>query len=231
MDIDSDWHNTTEESYSHFFTRTCPYPPEDTCTSESLTGRTNWPLGNITTRLQGHDFRALSYRVSDDVQLDITSVERILSSTGPVIDPLDRIDWQWVRRPKLIKSHAETEQDYYGWLEWVLFRPATHAVSAVRDTLYRDAALEVPQDLLGVNTTESILATHPRGVTDILHSLRKNDNNGSPCVAHEVKRSNVLGGGNVLAHLVELTARDGGCEFRKTDTGLGSKVRLLLWQV
>lgn len=78
-------------------------------------------------------------------------------------------DWQWKDWPLDVIDKAETEEDYYPWLEWVVFRPAAHAVSAVRDSLYNEAGVEVPPLSRGYSTTRSIRKSTPRGTTDILH--------------------------------------------------------------
>ncbi|KAJ7261492.1 hypothetical protein C8J57DRAFT_1719720 [Mycena rebaudengoi] len=228
------WQNSTTGSYSHYFALPRPVAPKDTCQSSTLSEQHNAEAGNITTHVHLQDFSALSHTISERAKLDISFVENILSSTGPVIAGLSaQLLWQWAEWPDHIRRKAATEQDYYPWLEWVLFRPAAHAVSAVRDRLYQEAGLEVPQMFRGYSTTRSVTETQPRGTTDILHFMNQGeDEDESPCTAHEVKRSRVLGvGGDVLRHLVSLAGPRGGWVFRDAEpAGLEEKARRLLCQ-
>ncbi|KAJ7926289.1 kinase-like domain-containing protein [Mycena leptocephala] len=117
----------------------------------------------------------------------------------------------------------------------VLFGPAAHAVSAVRDRLYPEADIEVPQTLRGFSTTRSVSEANFRGTTDIFHMIKQGeaeDEDESPCTAHEVKQSRVLRvGGDVLRHLVSLAGPQGGWAFRDAEpAGLEENARRLLCQ-
>ncbi|KAJ7208130.1 hypothetical protein C8J57DRAFT_1734075 [Mycena rebaudengoi] len=225
--------STTPGSYSHYFASQRPIAPEDTCIGDSITEQSNADAGDITTHVQWQDFSALSHPIRS-AKLDIYFVEAVLSSTGPLLEnPAESVFWQWTFWLLHIRKKAATEQDYYPWLEWVVFRPAAHAVSAIRDRLYQEADIEVPQTLRGFSTTRSVSETKPRGVTDILHMLdRGEDAAESACTAHEVKRSKVLRVRdlNVLENLVYLASLEGGWAFRDAEVGLQEKARRLLCQ-
>ncbi|KAJ7216902.1 hypothetical protein C8J57DRAFT_1732409 [Mycena rebaudengoi] len=225
--------STTPGCYSHYFASQRPIAPEDTCIGDSITEQSNADAGDITTHVQWQDFSALSHPIRS-AKLDIYFVEAVLSSTGPLLEnPAESVFWQWTFWLLHIRKKAATEQDYYPWLEWVVFRPAAHAVSAVRDRLYQEADIEVPQTLRGFSTTRSVSETKPRGVTDILHMLdRGEDAAESACTAHEVKRSKVLRVRdlNVLENLVYLASLEGGWAFRDAEVGLQEKARRLLCQ-
>ncbi|KAJ6568185.1 hypothetical protein B0H10DRAFT_1041292 [Mycena sp. CBHHK59/15] len=230
------WQNsTTSDSYSHYFARPRPVAPEDTCTGTTLSEQCNADAGNITTLVHWHDFSALSHPIeSERTKLDIDFVETVLSSTRPLLHDLNEsLLWQWTTWPHLIQKKAMIEGNYYPWLEWVVFRPAAHAVSAVRDRLYEEAGIEVPQTLRGFSTTRSVLEATPRGVTDILHKIDPSEGaDESPCTAHEVKRAKVLrvGDVNVLENLVHLASLEEGWAFREAEAGLQEKARRLLCQ-
>ncbi|KAJ7080118.1 hypothetical protein C8R44DRAFT_824457 [Mycena epipterygia] len=230
------WQNSTTGSYSHYFALPRPVPPKDRCQGSTLSEQNNAEAGNITTHVHLQDFSALSHTISERAKLDISFVEKVVSSTGPVLTGLwAQATWQWTSWPHHIQRKAATEQDYYPWLEWVLFGPAAHAVSAVRDRLYQEARIEVPQTLGGFSTTRSVSEANFRGTTDILHMLKQGedeDEDESPCTAHEVKRSRVLGvGGDVLRHLVSLAGPGRGWAFRDAEpAGLEEKARRLLCQ-
>ncbi|KAJ7452023.1 hypothetical protein FB451DRAFT_1283448 [Mycena latifolia] len=234
----SSWQNSTTSGsfYSHYFALPRPVAPKDTCPGSTLSEQHNAEAGNITTHVHWQDFSALSHTISDCAKLDIKFVENILSSTGPVIAGLSaQLLWQWAEWPDHIRRKAATEQDYYPWLEWVLFKPAAHAVSAVRDRVYQEAGIAVPQMFRGYSTTRSVTETQPRGTTDILHFMNEGedeDEDESPCTAHEVKRSRVLSvHGDVLRHLVSLAGPGGGWAFRDAEpAGLEEKARRLLCQ-
>ncbi|KAJ7091661.1 hypothetical protein C8R44DRAFT_954932 [Mycena epipterygia] len=196
----------------------------DLCDSGTLSEQSNSIIGNITTRILSQDFSALSQTISNQAKLDIEFVETVVSSTGPVLAGLwESPHWQWDEWPPHVNS-AQTEQDYYPWLEWVVFRRATHAVAAVRDRLHRDAGLAVPPSLRGHSTTTSIQGTTGRGTTDISHMV-KEDQRDSHFTAHEVKRSRVLHLGNVevLDRLVHLAGGNGGWAIRNAGPGLEEK--------
>lgn len=136
-------------------------------------------------------------------------------------------------RPYHVVEEAKTEQDYYAWLEWVVFRPAVHAVAAVRDQLYSAAAVPVPLDIQGVTRTQCLNNTVPRGTTDIISEVAKR------CfAAHEIKRTRVLlgrrsdgPGVQTLRVVVELARERDGYSFRDAEKGLREKARKLLCQV
>ncbi|KAJ6613778.1 hypothetical protein B0H10DRAFT_2221889 [Mycena sp. CBHHK59/15] len=95
--------------------------------------------------------------------------------------------------------------------------------------------MEVPQTLRGFSTTRSVTETKSRGMTDILHIIKQGedeDEDESPCTAHEVKRSRVLSvHGDFLRHLVSLAGSQGGWAFRDAEpAGLEEKARRLLCQ-
>lgn len=178
-------------SYSHYFARQCPVTPVDLRQGVMLSDQPNCVDGEVTTRVHFQDFSELSHTV-DDAKLDLDFVERVLSSTGPVMAYVwDVANWQWTEWPLHLKKNAKTEQDYYPWLEWVLFSHAAHAVAAVRDRLFRQAVKEVPPTLRGQSTTQSIYPSTPRGVTDIIHSVAEyedpsEDGDASVHTAHQV---------------------------------------------
>ncbi|KAJ7440362.1 hypothetical protein FB451DRAFT_1300448 [Mycena latifolia] len=230
----SSWQNsmTPDSSYSHYFALPRPVAPKDTCPGSTLSEQHNAEAGNITTHVHLQDFSALSHTISERPKLDIKFVENILSSAGPVLSMTQQPYWQWKDPPvDVVIDEAETEEDYYPWLEWVVFRPAAHAVSAVRDCLYKKAAMEVPPLFRGHSTTRSVGKSTPRGTTDILHELR-HESGKTSCTAHEVKRSRLLGvGSDVLRHLVSLAGLEGGWAFRDAQpAGLEEKSRRLLCQ-
>ncbi|KAJ6521607.1 hypothetical protein B0H19DRAFT_1386825 [Mycena capillaripes] len=232
----SSWRNsTTPDSYSHYFARRRPVVPEDTCKGSTLSDQLNADAGDITTLVHWQDFSALSHPIrSERAKLDIDFVETVLSSTRPLLDDIsEAVFWQWTSWLHHIEKKAKTEEHYYPWLQWVVFRPAAHAVSAVRDRLYQEAGIDVPQNLRGFSTTSSVAEATPRGVTDILHKIDPGDDGDeSPCTAHEVKRSKVLrvGDVNVLESLVRLASLEGGWAFRQAEAGVQEKARRLLCQ-
>ncbi|KAJ7705776.1 hypothetical protein B0H16DRAFT_1635668 [Mycena metata] len=218
---------TGSNPYSHYFAQARPPAPLDTCQGASLSEQSNSLDGDITTHLRALDFRTLSHRTNGGPRLDLPTVTRILSSTGPVITVAKASDWQWVDTPSAVREEAEAEQDYYTWLEWVVFRPAANAICAVRDVIYFEASLDVPLGQRGFSTTKSVYKIIPRGTADILHYLQS----GPVFTAHEVKRAKVLAaGGDVLAYLVQRAEDEGGCAFRDLEDGLGEKVRRLVCQ-
>ncbi|KAF7330686.1 RIO-like kinase [Mycena sanguinolenta] len=199
--------------YKHYFSALRPEAPKDICTSITLSEQSN----------------------AENSGLDIDFVESILSSTGPVlVGPVAWACWQWDQWPPHIQRKAESEYNYYAWLEWVLFWPAAHAVCAVRDHLYSAADMVIPQTLRGLSDTKSIGKTQPRGTTDILHFMEEDGERDSPFTAHEVKRANVLAadGSDALEHLVHLATDAGGWAFRdaQRDNSLEDKARRLLSQ-
>ncbi|KAJ7788974.1 hypothetical protein B0H14DRAFT_2946308 [Mycena olivaceomarginata] len=233
------WRDSTvdrDNSYSHYFARTRLQGPErDTCKSATHSEQTNSEDGNITTHVHSLDFRSLSHPVSDHIQLDLGFVDTILSSTGPDLDhPWDILGWQWDHRPENVKKEAATEQDHYPWLQWVLFSPAAQAVCAVREKLYLQAQMEIPERLCGRSTTECIYATVPRGVTDILHFLEQEPEAGQdgskklPCTVHEIKHTRV--GSDVLEHIANLARGGGGWAFRRGNATLDKRSWWLLCQ-
>lgn len=230
----SQWESNPAISYADYFRQHRPDPPPDECYSVTLSTKSNSVQGNITRTVVFTETSTLSRRLTDTTTLDIAFINQVLSSSGPVIDPLsEAIYWQWATHPKHVPKEVTTEQDYYPWLEWAVFGPALHAVAAVRDQLYAAAAIDVPQGLRGVTQARCVNKSVQRGSTDIVGEL------GRRCfAAHEVKRSRVLllkasddEDVSVLQGAVELAQRPSGFSFRDTSRGLEDKVRKLMRQV
>lgn len=226
----SQWEINPTTSYADYFRQQRPAPPPDKCESVTLSYQSNSIPGNITSNVVFMETSTLSHRLNDTTTLNLTFVSQVLSRSGPVINPLkDPVYWQWNERPNHVLAKATTEQDYYAWLEWVVFRPAVHAVAAVRDQLYAAAGVPVPQKILGVINSRCLSNTVPRGTTDIISEVAER------CfAAHEIKRTRVLGSdgpAGALHLVVELAQVPNGFWFRYADKGLEEKVRRLMCQV
>ncbi|KAF7294889.1 hypothetical protein MIND_01026800 [Mycena indigotica] len=227
------WQNSPPEStYHHYFSLTRPEAPADACTGTSLSDQDNGEAGDETTHVHYLDVEDLTHNISDAVQLNLSAVHDILSSTGPNLSPLGQSQWQLQEWPFNIQQLAYTEHDLYLWLEWVIFWPATHAVTAVRDRLYDQAGIPVPSALRGSSDTRCIYGAKPRGTTDILFSMQHNGKDMHIC-PHEVKRAHVLtASGDVLGCLVRLARKEGGWQFRGVQLGgVEGKARQLLCQI
>ncbi|KAE9385503.1 hypothetical protein BT96DRAFT_578896 [Gymnopus androsaceus JB14] len=226
------WQKNSATSYAGYFRQQRPAAPPDTCLGATLSQQSNSIQGHITETVSFLKTNTLSHRLSDTATLNLAFVKQVLSSSGPIISPVDQVYWQWAAFPKYVRQKAATEQDYYPWLEWVIFRPAVHAVAAVRDQLYTAAAMTVPPELHGVTETRCTTESMPRGVTDIVSELEERS-----FTAHEIKRSRVLmlkgSDGqdvHVLEGLVNLAKIPGGFLFKDAGIGLEDKARRLICQ-
>lgn len=231
--MESQWSQNAHIFYDQYLCQQRPDAPVDTCKSATLSEQ---PLpaaqGDKTDKVAFMQTSSLTHHLFDTVILDVAFVKTVLSSCGPIFDPLsDAVYWQWKQWPRPVKKTAKNEKDYYDWLDWVVFQPATHAVAAVRDQLYASAGKVVPREFQGNTATECVTDSAPRGVSDIVSQL-----NGKAFVAHEIKRTRVLRRIRpeeraVLAELVKWASRPEGFSFRDADKELEKTAKMLLFQV
>lgn len=224
------WQTNPPTSYADYFRQQRPAPPHDKCKGITLSEQTNSDQGDITENVVLMETSALSFPLTDTTTLDIAFVKKVLSSSGPVLSGIFEPGyWQWNEPPNDVVAVAVTEQNYYPWLEWVVFRPAVHAVAAVRDQLYMAAAMSVPPQIQGITRTQCLHHTTPRGTSDIIALVAER------CFApHEIKRTRVLGpegGKGALKLVVELASGPDGYHFRNREPGLRRKIRRLMCQV
>ncbi|KAF7328437.1 Proteophosphoglycan ppg4 [Mycena sanguinolenta] len=129
-----------------------------------------------TIWLRRLDVTVMTHRISDEVSLNLPFVRRVLSTHGPVVDPLFAYEWQWERRPPYVK-------------------PAARAVPVVLHTLFEDASQPVPVQHVGYSRTSILDNQSVFGTTDIIHFLSQNEDAKHTAAGirmlHEVKRARV----------------------------------------
>ncbi|KAF7330690.1 RIO-like kinase [Mycena sanguinolenta] len=216
----STWQRTDHSTYMNFFSLPRVDPPTDITASTAMSYDHDADDRHTNTIwLRRLNVTAMTHKISNEVSLNLQFVRRVLSSHGPIVDPLFPFEWQWARRPAHVKSVVDAEQGLYPFLEWIIYRPAARAVPVVLHTLFQDASQPVPVHLAGYSRTTIIYNQSDFGSTDIIHFLSPNEDaeHTDPGIRtlHEVKRARVLATRhlNVLDEMYRLA--ESGWNFRQ----------------
>ncbi|KAF7372411.1 Proteophosphoglycan ppg4 [Mycena venus] len=226
------WHDGGP-TYNDYFSRTRPKCPPDDSIGTTITNHTEADEGYRTSAVLFHDTSNLSHLIAPGVKLDLAFVQSVLSSTGPdTVRSSQRSMWDWADWRVGVSKWADGEPAYYPWLEWAVYAPAAHAAGAVRDKLYASTDQAVPLSCQGTSTIRCVTANHPKGVTDIIHELERENQAPVACTLHEVKRAAVLTVDevSVLQDLVTWARSNGGFKFREEAGRSQEKARRLLFQ-
>ncbi|KAJ6528015.1 hypothetical protein B0H19DRAFT_1243089 [Mycena capillaripes] len=223
----SEWCAVTDGSdecrpYSYYFSLPRHPPPNDLTPPSAMTTKHRGESLPNTTQLRRLDLRALTCPVSETVDLALDFVADALSKYGPKLDSdRARLDWQWDDRPNGVEDDADGEQDLYPYLDWVLYKPAAHALPAVLHHLFAQKSNSMPEWLPKHSTTSIIRTQNEYGSTDIVQFWterpRGHYTSGNVRTVHEVKRARVLAaddsGVNVLDAMYSLA--DSTWDFRR----------------
>ncbi|KAF7333885.1 Kinase-like protein [Mycena sanguinolenta] len=243
--MQKDWDSSDQVlSYWALFGNERHPPPEDKCPSMSLADKGHGSQGRLTRTVKRAQMDAFIHQMPGGQTLDITFVKNVLSSTGPILDGSNSVDWQWKKLPSGVSRTMHSEQGCYSYLAWSVYRPAAHAVTAVISELYEPGS--VPLELERFSRAQIVHSMKNRGESDIVHLLQNEvDGDGDAAIeniytVHEVKRARVLSVTednletvNVLEHMCELANCDEGWEFRnksQNTSKAADKGRLLLLQ-